>query len=283
MRDDIFAGIVLYNPNIKTLKRNIEAIKNQVSRIILIDNNSNNFSEISVLLEGFDSCSYIKLKQNFGIAKALNTICEWALLNGAKWVLTLDQDSECLDSIIDMYSHYLDQRDVGQITSLYMDRNFPDSLHNNRYEGVKEIERCITSAALLNLTAWKDVNGFDEYLFIDAVDLDICLTMKEKGYRILEIGRIGFIHEIGCGNEKVIWGHRIKTWNHSPFRRYYSTRNNLIIAKKHHRSLLKAILGILKHICIIFIFEDQKYQKLEKAVEGIVDGFKYKVRAEENL
>lgn len=275
--ESIFAGIVLYNPNLDVLKKNIEAIKNQVQRVILVDNHSDNCLEIQSLIKNYDCCFYLVLDHNYGIAKALNSICEYANQNGAKWVLTLDQDSECLKNLIDMYLPYTSQHDIGQITSLYMDRNFPDELSGNKYNGVEEIEWCITSAALVNISAWKDVSGFDDNLFIDVVDLDICLSMREKGYKILEVGQIGFIHEIGQGKEIEFWRVRIKTWNHSPIRRYYNVRNNIIVAKKHNISLIRTMLGVIKHIFIIFIFEGDKKSKLISSWKGIVAGLRYKV------
>ena len=271
--DSIFAGIVLYNPNVDVLKKNIEAIINQVQRVILVDNHSNNGLEIQNLIKNYD-CYYVGLNQNFGIAYALNIICEYAVESGAKWILTLDQDSECLKNLIEMYLPYTN---VGQITSLYMDRNFPDELSGNKFQGVKEIEWCITSAALVNLSAWKDVKGFDNNLFIDVVDLDICLSMREKGYKIFEIGQVGFIHEIGQGKKIEFWEAKIKIWNHSPIRRYYNVRNNIIVAKKHGKSLIRTMFGIVKHIFIIFVFENDKKNKLISAWKGIVAGVCYKV------
>ena len=42
----IFAGIVLFNPEINRLKENITHILGQVNQLILVDNGSNNKEEI---------------------------------------------------------------------------------------------------------------------------------------------------------------------------------------------------------------------------------------------
>lgn len=97
--------------------------------------------------------------------------------------------------------------------------------------------------------------------------------MRENGYFIYQIGFVGFIHEIGEGKVVNVAGHNIKTWNHSPFRRYYSTRNAMLVARKHKElNSFKAFLGAVKHIFIIFLFEDTKWKKLKAGVKGLAAG-----------
>ena len=44
--EEIFAGIVLYNPDIERLKENVEHISGQVSKVVFVNNGSNNTQEI---------------------------------------------------------------------------------------------------------------------------------------------------------------------------------------------------------------------------------------------
>lgn len=275
----IFAGIVLFNPEISRLKENITHILGQVDRLILVDNGSNNKEEIQSGIQNFNTNKilYIDLHKNKGIAAALNVIAESTESCGVKWVLTLDQDTVCKDDIIDKYRPYLSMKNVGQFTCLYQDRNFIEDEYKNEgseFGNLKEVPWCITSAALLNVEAWKKAGKFDESLFIDQVDYDMCLTMREKGYYIYQVGFVGFVHEIGQGHIIKVGSWKIKTWNHSPFRRYYGTRNAIIVAKKHNEiNMMRAILGAVKHIVIIFVFENDKWNKLSAGVKGLRDGF----------
>ena len=70
----IFAGIVLFNPEISRLKENITHILGQVDRLILVDNGSNNKEEVQSGIQNFntDKILYIDLHKNKGIAAALN-------------------------------------------------------------------------------------------------------------------------------------------------------------------------------------------------------------------
>lgn len=277
----IFAGIVLFNPEINRLKENITHILGQVNQLILVDNGSNNKEEIRSEIQNFDTDKiiYIDLHKNIGIAAALNVIAQSTENCGVKWVLTLDQDTVCKDDIIDKYRPYLSMKNVGQFTCLYQDRNFLEEgckKAGSEFGNLKEVPWCITSAALLNVEAWKKAGEFDESLFIVRL-ITIVPYEREKGYSIYQVGFVGFVHEIGQGHIVKVGPWKIKTWNHSPFRRYYGTRNAMIVSKKHKEiSEMRAFLGAVKHIIIIFIFEDQKLEKLSAGLKGIKDGMKEK-------
>lgn len=275
--EKILAGIVLYNPNIKRLKENVTHISKQVDKLILINNGSHNTNEIECYVKTVNECIYVDLRENKGIAAALNSIVREAKAFNIKWVLTLDQDTVCCDNLIDNYRCYLDNKRIGQISSIYIDRNFSDDKMISTFDGLREVRWCITSGALLNIAAWEAVGGFDEKLFIDEVDYDICLSMREKGYCIYQAGFIGFIHEIGEGKIVQIGPLVMKTWNHSPFRRYYGTRNAIIVARKHKElNIIRAFLGAIKHMLIIFMLEDNKRRKLYAGIKGLCDGVRWK-------
>lgn len=277
--EKIFAGIVLYNPDIERLKENVDNIINQVSRVILVNNGSENTEEIEQYLDGLEKQKiiYKNLNKNKGIAAALNVIVNKCIDYNVNWVITLDQDTVCNKDIVQKYRKYLKMDNVGQLTCEYIDRNFKNEDEKNKY-GIRKISWCITSAALLNINAWKKVGGFDERLFIDEVDYDICLSMREKGYYIYQIDFIGFVHEIGEGKSKKIGNKIIKTWNHSAFRRYYSTRNAMIVARKHSEiNTIRAFLGVLKHIGIILLFENDKWNKFKAGIKGLCVGIGEKI------
>lgn len=277
--EKIFAGIVLYNPDIERLKENVDNIINQVSRVILVNNGSENTEEIEQYLDGLgkQKIIYKNLNKNKGIAAALNVIVNKCIDYNVNWVMTLDQDTVCNKDIVQKYRKYLKMDNVGQLTCEYIDRNFKNEDEKNKY-GIRKISWCITSAALLNINAWKKVGGFDERLFIDEVDYDICLSMREKGYYIYQIDFIGFVHEIGEGKSKKIGNKIIKTWNHSAFRRYYSTRNAMIVARKHSEiNTIRAFLGVLKHIGIILLFENDKWNKFKAGIKGLCVGIGEKI------
>ena len=87
----IGALIITYNPDLIVLKKNFEAIKDQVDEIAIVDNGSNNINKILNITN--KEAKIIKNDKNMGIAFALNQGMEFFKKNGYSWVITLDQDS----------------------------------------------------------------------------------------------------------------------------------------------------------------------------------------------
>lgn len=272
-RTVIYACIVLYHPDNDRLKQNVEHIASQVEKILFVSNDCDLREAINTVANTRNGV-LIDFGSNRGIAAALNAAASLALSEGAEWLLTLDQDTVCNDDIIAMYLPYLSLPHVGMFTCLYNDRNL-NILQESSNRLIEPVSWCITSGSLLNLSIWKIIGGFDDRLFIDAVDYDYCLMLGEHNYQILQVNRVGFIHEIGEGKIRRVGPFKVRTWNHSAFRRYYSARNMILIAKKHQElSVLRSLLGVIKHTLIIFIFEDCKREKFLAACRGIIDAFR---------
>lgn len=272
--EKIYAGIVLYNPDIIRLEENICNICMQVNKLILIDNSSKNIDEINKLLTKFTDIVLVKNKENKGIAYALNQIGKISNDENADWFLTIDQDSICDKKLISEYVKFVNVKGVGQITCNIVDRSFGNEgkYIETKYE---EIEYCITSGTLVNVEAYNICGGFDERLFIDKVDWDFSLSLKENGYKTIKIAFNGLIHEIGEKAKIITIGtHTHTIFNHSSIRRYYIARNAIYCAKKHKDiSLLRILTATMFDIIIVFLFEKDKCIKLKKSLQGLFEGF----------
>lgn len=179
----IIASIITYNPAIDRLQDNINALLHQVNEVIIVDNHSTNLSKIISVVTQY-KLFRISNSSNEGIAKALNQAAEYALKKGYKWIITLDQDSVAPENLVFTYSKFADYNDIGIVCCKIVDRNFGELQEQKlKTKGYEEVPMCITSASMMNLNAWKQVGGFDEKMFIDSVDFDICLSMREHGYK----------------------------------------------------------------------------------------------------
>ncbi|MFT8406471.1 glycosyltransferase, partial [Liquorilactobacillus nagelii] len=85
MTDKIGALLVTFNPNIPKLKESLNRIINQVSKVIIVDNGSNNISSIKKLSVQLE-IKLLDLKKNYGIAGAQNRGFEFFFKNNFKWV-----------------------------------------------------------------------------------------------------------------------------------------------------------------------------------------------------
>lgn len=265
----LFASIVTYNPDIGRLCENIKAIISQIHNIIVIDNGSDNIIEIQSLLEQFNSVSVILNKNNEGIAKALNQAAEYAMQNGFQWIVTLDQDSVAPSNLVSTYSKFINRDDIGIVCCKIIDRNFGELKEQKlKTEGCEEVSTCITSASMMNLKAWKEVGGFDEIMFIDSVDFDICLSMREHGYKIIRTHDTALLHEVGHSEVHKIFGKEFQIYHHSPLRYYYMVRNGIYLGMKHHFPL-RAIFRAARLFFLVILFDDNKITKVAKMCLGL--------------
>lgn len=284
----ICGGITLFNPEIERLKRNIEAILPQVEFIYFIDNNSKNIEKIKDLLSNYSKIELIENPQNFGIAKALNQICEKAKENGFKWALLLDQDSIAEEELIKKYSRYTEMEKVAIITPYFDDENEPDIVKSRLDAPYELVNRCNTSASLVNVAIWEEVGGFDEEMFIDCVDFDYCTTAKENGYVILRDNEAVLYHRLGEAQEirffmpigRLFNIKKLKkplyTYNHPPIRTYYYARNIKYYTFKHKKSINRFTEWrvYVKWLVLKLCFEKQRYEKLKAIIKGRKDARK---------
>lgn len=274
---DISAGIVLFNPDINRLKENISAAIVQCTHIYLVDNGSSNVDEVLESLRRYNQTkiSFIRNEKNQGIAKALNQLTKAAQKDGFDWILTLDQDSVSPSNIIEEFKNYIDDQNTGMLCPVICDRN--KGVIVEAKNGYKEIDECITSGSLLSIKAWDKIGQFDESMFIDGVDFDICYRLRKAGYKILQVQSVVLLHELGH-----IEYHRFLIWqvlvkNHSAFRKFYIARNTIYLARKEHSSIVKATLQNIKLFLIAVCYEDEKWEKARKILQGTIDGFKCEV------
>lgn len=275
----IAAGIVLFNPEMSRLEENISSIIKQSEIIYLVDNGSDNIDSINDFVNQLDEYKIVlqRNKNNEGIAKALNQLCSMAIGDDFKWILTLDQDSVCPSKMVENYSKYVNEVSVGMFCPVVLDRNKSDKVEYKN--DIAEVKGCITSGSLLSLLAWKKIGGFDENMFIDGVDYDICYRLRLANYKIVCVRNVILLHELGhieC-RHFLFWNVIVK--NHSAFRKYFIARNIIYIARKRESILLtaKGILQEIKLLGIVLLYEDDKKDKMINIVKGIRDGIKGKV------
>lgn len=258
----IIASIVLYNPDIERLSLNIAAILPQVRELIIVDNGSKNFENVIELTKNHTNIFFIKNKDNLGIATALNQAAQFAQKNNYDWLITLDQDSIAPDNLITVYSSFINEKQIGIVCCKIIDRNFGEMQEQRIKFGVEEVPMCITSASMMNLEAWQSVGGFPDDFFIDSVDFDICLSMREHGYKIIRTNDIALLHEVGHSKLQYLFGKEYQIYNHSPLRYYYMVRNEIYLGKRHH-FIIRAICRSLRLFMLIMLFENDKFAKFK--------------------
>ncbi|MCL2627448.1 MAG: glycosyltransferase family 2 protein [Oscillospiraceae bacterium] len=276
---NVCAGVVLYNPSIERLKGSIDAVRPQVDRLVFVDNASENVDELQKLLDP-ERDVLIKNEANLGIAKALNQLVEFADTNSYEWILTLDQDSICAgDHVEKLLTTATTDNKIAMAAPLIIDRGIVD-VDNSPKEGfpdTEDVKWCITSGNLTNVKAVLGTGGFNEWLFIDEVDLEMSLRLLREGYRLVRVNTAVLNHEYGLKTirRRFLW--RVVTYrNYAPIRVYYQHRNIVYMLRKYGREYVPSPfvrwVKLFTAFTMKFIFEPERFKRLSAFTRGIAAG-----------
>ena len=263
----IVAGIILYNPNLDTLKKSIQALSGIVDKIILVDNASDNIDDVRKIAKR-KSVSLIKNKENLGVAEALNILMENAFKMHATNLLTLDQDSIIDKKMIPKMEKYLISSEVAIVCPRFVDINKKKQRKVKSEIEYEYVNRCITSGSVMNLPICNKIGRFDASMFIDYVDFDYCKRIQLAGYKIIRVNSCELTHAIGKRSSRKFFWIDVYPTNHSVKRVYYFTRNlrYYLLKYKGQFSLKELInervIATWKTLSIV-LYEDDKKEKLK--------------------
>lgn len=287
------AGIVLYNPDIKRLKENLDAVCKQVKCVYCYNNGLRNDSEVKALLNTYDNIQIIGTGINDGIATALNELVKKAEKDGMEWILTLDQDSVVCDEMVEALAALKDEKDVAIICPVIEDVRRKNEKPAIAINTIDDVDFCITSGSFMNVQKTLEIGGFDEWLFIGLVDNEICYRVRLNEYRIVRNNAVILNHELGnltpsrfeniylrLGN--LLHNETIKKLSYkravSPMRLYYATRNMVYLKKRYVNYMSKSMWNkMLIKNSLSSIVRGGRFDVLKAICAGIIDGTSVKV------
>ena len=276
----ICAGIITYNPTLTDVSTCLEALCNQVERVVIVDNASKNVKSLQEVVSKYANVTLVKNSQNIGFAKALTQVFEWAKSQGFNWVLTLNDDSVVPSNMISEYKKILENQGslvnqknaknskIAIVCSLLKNRLDGTILHSKCHE-----DECITSGSLTSVEAWQEIGGFDEWLEIDGVDFDFSRRLVRAGWKIVECQNVIMEHQIGKARSiNLIIKHPI-VWNHNANRKYYIARNMQVVDYKMGTySYAKSLRAVVRDMIFVALWEKNKFAKIRAMIRGFKDG-----------
>jgi rhamnosyltransferase len=271
------AVIVTYFPdeNLITL---VETINKEINHIFIIDNTDSKYNcEIIQTIKN-KSVLIFKNNVNLGIAKALNQGFKIAKKYNFEWVITFDQDTILLDNYLkliqDIYTIYPSKLSIGAIgLSSFVKKN-----SNNNLNYIIT-DYLITSGCIIPMSVYSEVGDFIDDLFIDNVDIEYSLRIRHSKLKLIKILQHSMIHKAGNSISKKILFFNFNSSNHNSIRRYYMSRNHIILVRKYATLypifILKASFFFCISIITFTLFEENVKVKLQNTLLGIKDGIKY--------
>jgi len=269
------AVMVTFHPTAATFS-NIQILSKQLTELIIVDNTPHKSEALADFLKNSPQITLIQNQENWGIARSLNLGVEVALKKKLEWVFTFDQDSTPTDHFLTdikaAYDSYPNQEKLALI-SPYHQSPLQNTVVSSKI--FKTIDFAMTSGCLIKLSVFEMVGTFDEDLFIDYVDLDYCLRIKQKGFDLIEASCAILKHELGKAQWHTLGPLRCAPTHHSAERRYYITRNRIHCWKKYALTFPQWFFidfkSSIKEFIKLILFEEEKRLKLYYILLGIRD------------
>ena len=276
--ESICAIVVTYHPTFEDIAH-LAAIRPQVDMAVLVDNGSG--EQECRLLHGAaqqHGCHVIENGENLGIAAALNRGVRWAVSQGCRWVVLFDQDSEpkmgCVALLRSGFLQLSGTRKIGMVAptcwDVYRNYRLPP-----RYDNHGNLKVALTSGSMIDVAVFAEEGIFDEVLFIDCVDFDFCLRIRDHGWILAECPEAVLLHRPAYPTEISILGWRFATSGYSAMRRYYRTRNIMWLLRRHwkrHFVLCRQLMWSNLKDVVKAALEENGGKKLKAALNGYLDG-----------
>ncbi|ACC82898.1 glycosyltransferase family 2 protein [Nostoc punctiforme] len=236
--------------------------------------------------------------ENIGIAAGLTWAIKWAIEQEYDFLWSFDQDSvpaaNCLEILLKTY-YQLSQQDnykIGIIAptpsdprtskviegAVFFNDHFLALKHNSSVD-FYECDSPITSGSLISLAAAKTISPPCVDLFIDGIDLDYGLRLRQKGFHNLIATKAIMHHNFGSPIQVKFMNKYRYIQQYSALRYYYICRNHSYLETRfsqgyyHFTSLMRRIKYMLLQILFIMLYDlEDKQLKIWACLLGTYRG-----------
>lgn len=286
----IIALVTLYNPDSALVER-LSKLSPQVSEIVLLDNSPSSLSEKMLYeIKMLKTCVYHFFGKNLGLSAAFN----WALKNldeakSSDFMIFFDQDScvaeNLVQKLVDDFLRISKKAKIGCLGPVYFDstvKKYSGITERSEIveENVYEVSEIITSSMITTYKILEGTGFWDESIFLDYADFELCWRMKKVGYRTFITKDCVLSHSLGTGFLEINFLFKKLTFNYSsPLREYYQTRAAIKLLKRNYipkNWRRNFIFNLTFRIWIFLAYLPKKRIRLRNFLCGLFDGIKNK-------
>lgn len=275
----VYALITVYNPT-KPIWDNIRAVAGQVDRVCICDN-----SDCAQTPSLPENARYWAFGENLGISQAYNRVLTdpsvpW---QDGDYLLFLDQDSRCSETHVrDLLSIYetltAQGHRVGSLGPAIFNTcrgavEFP-RMKTPLETGVYTVSGIITSSMLCTYGNLRSVGFWNEKVFLDMADWDLCWRLRKAGLLCCMAEDVVLEHTLGIG-EKKIGPMRLRVGQ--PVREYYQIRDGLQLMIASYTPLkyrIRFLANLLIRSPLHLMFLDSRKERLHYISMGLRDTFR---------
>ena len=261
--------IVVYNPKVDLLVKDICSFIKNVD-LLIIWQNSVLSDDVREYISSLGNIIFAGNGINQGIPTALNYALSYAIKNGYDYLLTMDQDS-VLENF-DNYKNTVIKKNQEKSCIVGAYQTFLESKLSE--DIFSEYKWVITSGTIFPIRLLNEIGGFETSLFIDTVDIEVCIRARKYGYKcyICRTGKL--IQKYGVKHTIKMLNKTINYVVYSPDRIYGIFRNLTMLLITYRNKEISYELFTFSFIVInSAVFEKRNRTKsLLAMLSGIIDG-----------
>lgn len=257
-------------------------------KIIVVDNASTDDTPATVTAFAKHAdmpIEYARLEVNTGGAGGFKHGLQLAMTGGAEWMWLMDDDAEPHPAALaelmavatnptDIYGSVATHgEDICWATTLLK----PEKRVVNRLVQMPDmahVQSLPFLGFLIHCELVRAIGLPDDGYFIAADDIEYCLRARRAGAQIIIAGKSHIEHPKTDVRVWRIFGKSISYLSLAPWKRYYDTRNRILIARKYYglRLLTQTIPGSFARLFAALRFEPRKLAQMGAFFAGMVDG-----------
>lgn len=287
---NIAAIIVTYNRR-RLLAECLSAIGAQTRKldcVIIVDNASTDGTSgwlTEWLPANLPQARLLTLDANTGGAGGFSTGLEAAIQANCDWIWMMDDDAKPHPSALEeLMLVATDPRNVygsiatnGQATSWTTTLTGPPSRAANKVSeipDVAEVQSLPFLGFMIHRNLVRTIGLPDAGYFIAADDVEYCVRASRAGARIIISGKSRIEHPTTQRYSVRVFGSDVTYLRLPPWKRYYDTRNRLLIARKYYglQLLTQTIPGSFVRLFVALRYEPRKLAQLWAFSTGMLDG-----------
>lgn len=272
------AIVTAYYPDVEN-RNNVKKIAEQVDKVIVCDNSP---SDNASVFSG-DRIEYVFFGENLGLSAAFNRVLKreegWS---DDDYFVFFDQDSTIEDNhisrLIDVYDELKNAGlKVGCLGPVYFNNSSGQieipKMKTQLIDKTYSVQSIITSSMLTTYGTLKEIGFWNEEIFLDMADWDLCWRIIGAGKLCCMTEAVVLNHTLGNG-EKKIGPFRLRIG--STIRDYYQTRDALYLLCKQYTPIkykCRFILMLTVRSVLRLLFLDDKKKRAHYIKRGIQDYF----------
>lgn len=289
-RHAITSVVVTYNR--KSLLRKVLTAHTtqtlQPARLLIVDNASTDGTREMLRVEGWldhPEVELLALPENTGGAGGFAAGLSHAIASGAERVWMMDDDAEpypdALEQLMRVATNPMDV--YGSLAVCGNETSWLTTLLAPALGEVDcpdDVPDCalVQSLPFLGFLIHRDLVARiglpDAGYFIAADDVEYCVRAQRAGAKVMIAGKSRIEHPKSRPYKVRILGHTLTCLALPPWKRYYDTRNRLLIAHTHYgiRLFTQTVPGSLARLLGALLKEPGKLAQLHAFLAGFVDG-----------